>query len=69
VNTQTEPVPVSDEGSLEQLEAEFLRNPSVSAVPSELDLAEMLAPAIGRVDVDPVCGRTHIRSRYGGCCG
>jgi len=69
VNTQTKPAPVSDERVLEQLEAEFLRNRSFSAVPSETDLAEMLAPAIGRVDVDPVCGKTRIKSRYGGCCG
>jgi hypothetical protein len=54
---------------LEQLEAEFLRSPSLWPSPSEIDVAELLAPAIGRTDFDPVCRSTRIRSRYGGCCG
>jgi hypothetical protein len=69
VNSQTMPAPVSDERVLEQLEAEFVRGPSFWPLPSEIDLAEMLAPAIGRTDFDPVCRTTRIRSRYGGCCG
>jgi len=69
MNTQKKPAPVSDEDVLEQLEAEFLRSPSALPLTSEVDFAEMLAPAIGRTDVDPVCGRTRIRSMHGGCCG
>jgi hypothetical protein len=69
MSSQTMPPPVSDERVLEELEAEFLRSPSFSPLASEIDLAEMLAPAIGRSDVDPVCRSTRIKSRYGGCCG
>jgi hypothetical protein len=69
MNSQTMPAPVSDESVLEQLEAEFLRSPSLWPSPSEIDLAELLAPAIGRTDVDPVCRTTRIKSKYGGCCG
>jgi hypothetical protein len=69
MSSQTMPPPVSDERVLEELEAEFLRSPSFSPLPSDIDLAEMLAPAIGRSDVDPVCKSTKIKSRYGGCCG
>jgi hypothetical protein len=69
MSTETMPAPISDESLLEQLEAEFLRSPSFWPSPSEIDLAEMLAPAIRRSDIDPVCGRTVIRSKYGGCCG
>jgi hypothetical protein len=69
MSSQTTPPPVSDERVLEELEAEFLRSPSSWPLPSEIDLAEMLAPAIGRSDVDPVCKSTKIKSRYGGCCG
>jgi hypothetical protein len=69
VNSQTLCAPIGDDSVLEQLEAEFLRSPGFWPSPSEIDLAEMLAPAIGRSDVDPVCRTTRIRSRYGGCCG
>jgi hypothetical protein len=69
MNSQTMPSPVSDERVLEQLETEFLRSPSLWPSPSEIDVAELLAPAIGRTDFDPVCRTTRIRSRYGGCCG
>jgi hypothetical protein len=69
MNGQTMPSPVSDERVLEQLEAEFLRSPRLWPSPSEIDVAELLAPAIGRTDFDPVCRTTRIRSRYGGCCG
>jgi hypothetical protein len=69
MSTETMPAPISDDRVLEQLEAEFLRSPSFWPSPSELDLAEMLDPAIGRSDFDPVCRTTRIRSRYGGCCG
>jgi hypothetical protein len=68
MNSETMPAPV-DESVLEQLEAEFLRSPSLWPWPPEVDVAEMLAPAIGRTDVDPVCKSTKIKSRYGGCCG
>jgi hypothetical protein len=69
MTSQEMAAPVSDESVLEQLEAEFLRNPSLLQSPSEIDVAELLAPAIGRTDFDPVCRSTRIRSRYGGCCG
>jgi hypothetical protein len=69
MSTETMPAPISDDRVLEQLEAEFLRSPGFWPSPSELDLAEMLDPAIGRSDFDPVCRTTRIRSRYGGCCG
>jgi hypothetical protein len=69
MNSQTMSSPVSDERVLEQLEAEFLRSPSLWPSPSEVDVAELLAPAIGRTDLDPVCRTTRIRSKYGGCCG
>lgn len=69
MNSQTMPSPVSEESALEQLEADFLRSPSLWPSPSEIDVAELLAPAIGRTDFDPVCRITRIRSRYGGCCG
>jgi hypothetical protein len=69
MNSQTMSSPVSDERVLEQLEAEFLRTPSLWPSPSEVDVAELLAPAIGRTDLDPVCRTTRIRSKYGGCCG
>jgi hypothetical protein len=69
MTSQEMAAPVSDESVLEQLEAEFLRNPSLLPSPSEIDVAELLAPAIGRTDFDPVCRSTRIRSRYGGCCG
>jgi hypothetical protein len=69
MNSETMPAPVSDESVLEQLEAEFLRSPSPWPSASEVDVAEMLAPAIGRTDIDPVCRTTRIKSRYGGCCG
>ncbi len=69
MKSQAMHAPVSDESVLEQLEAEFLRTPSLWPSPWEIDLAEMLAPAVGRTDVDPVCKTTKIKSRYGGCCG
>jgi hypothetical protein len=69
MSIETMPAQVSDERVLEQLEAEFLRSPSLWPSQSEIDFAELLAPAIGRTDVDPVCKTTRIKSRYGGCCG
>lgn len=71
MSSQTISSPVSDERVLEQLEAEFMRIPMVSLSPSELDLAETLAPAVRRTFDDPVCGnkrKTVMRSRTGGCC-
>jgi hypothetical protein len=69
VKSQTMPATVSDERVLEELEAEFLRSPSFWPLPSESDLGGMLAPAIGRSDVDPVCKSTLVKSKHGGCCG
>jgi hypothetical protein len=67
VSGLTVPAPVSDECVLEQLEARFLRGSDVWPSSSELALAEMLAPAIGRVDDDPVCRMSKRRTiRY--CC-
>jgi hypothetical protein len=69
MNSQTMPAPVSDDSVIEQLEAEFLRGPSHWPSPSEINVEELLAPAIYRTQVDPVCRSTRIKSRYGGCCG
>ena len=69
MTSQEMAAPASDESVLEQLEAEFLRGPTLWPSPSQIDVAELLAPAIGRTDFDPVCRSTRIRSRYGGCCG
>jgi hypothetical protein len=46
--------PVDDERVLEELEAEFLRRPSGWPTPSEVDLAETLAPATRRSSDEPV---------------
>jgi hypothetical protein len=67
VASQTIPAPVSEERVLEQLEAEFLLSPDPWLSPQELDLAETLAPAIGRVHADPACRVTRIMTRRG-CC-
>ena len=71
MSSQTISPPVSDERVLEQLEAEFMRVPSVSLSPPEIDLAETLAPAVRRTYDDPVGAtkrKTVMRSRTGGCC-
>ncbi len=60
------PAPVSDDPALEQLEAEFLLSADPWPVPV-IDLAETLAPAIGRIDDDPACRVTRIMTRRG-CC-
>ena len=60
---------VNNEPVLEQLEAEFAHNLCLWPLPSEIDVAELLAPALSRTGLDPVCRTTRIKSRFGGCCG
>jgi hypothetical protein len=67
MSTQTMPMPVTDERTLEQLEVEFLLGPDPFPTPQQLDLAELLAPAIGQVDDDPACRVTRVRTGKA-CC-
>ncbi len=61
------PAPVDDDQVLEQLEAAFLLIPAFCPSPSEIDLAETLAPVIGRVDHDPACRITRVKTNRW-CC-
>ena len=67
MSIQTIPAPASDDEVLEELEAEFLRTPGSEWSPSEIDLAETLAPVIWRIEHDPTCRITRIKTRSW-CC-
>jgi hypothetical protein len=71
VSILTIPPPAADEDVLAQLEAEFLRCPSVWLSPSDVDLAQTLAPAIRR-SYEPLCaeerGGTMVKSRNKKTC-
>jgi hypothetical protein len=66
MSRQTMPAPVGDD-VLERLEAELLRSPALLWSPEELDLAEALAPVIERIDHDPACRITRVRTNRW-CC-
>jgi hypothetical protein len=66
MSRQTMPAPVGDD-VLERLEAELLRSPAPLWSPEELDLAEALAPVIERIDHDPACRITRVRTNRW-CC-
>lgn len=65
--SRTITAPSRDQGALERLEAEFLGWGGDVPEPVEIDLAEMLAPVIGRLDDDPVCKSTKLKTGKG-CC-